>query len=95
MRRLLRHALGGQADRVTAPSRKFDLARPAATDMPVNPVLLADRLEAIRNAADRFGGTQKKHTSLAQREMEEGQDLPLRLRAQVDEQIAAGDEIEA
>ena len=58
-------------------------------------MLLADRLEAIRNAADRFGGAEKEHASLAQREMEEGQNFPLRLRAQVDEQIAAGDEIEA
>ena len=63
--------------------------------MPVNPMLFANRLEAIRNVTDRFGGAQKKHTSLAQREMEQRQDLPLRLRAQVDEQIAAGDEIEA
>ena len=58
-------------------------------------MLLADRLEAIGNAADRFGGAQKEHAALAQREMEKGQDLALRLRAQVDEQIAAGDEVEA
>ena len=58
-------------------------------------MLLADRLEAIRNAADRFGGAEKEHAALAQREMEQGQNLPLRLRAQVDEQIAAGDEVEA
>ena len=63
--------------------------------MPINPVLLADRLEAIRNIAHRLGGPKKENTVLVQREMEKRQNLALRLRAQIDEQIAAGDEIEA
>ena len=93
--RLLRQRLGGQAAGIAGPLRELDLARPAGRDMPVDPMLLADRLEVRRDAGGRFGGAEKEHTLRAQREMEEGQDFPLRLRAQVDEHVAAGDQIEA
>ena len=85
---MLQVGLDGRAVGITGAAWKFDLAWSAATDVTINPVLLADWLEAIRNAADRLGGAEKQHTTLAEREMEEGQDLPLRLRVQVDEQIA-------
>ena len=43
-------------------TRKFDLARPAATDVPIDAMLLADRLEAIRNIAHGFGGPEKENS---------------------------------
>ena len=52
--RLLRDAAGRQAAGIAGPSREFDLARTTGPDVPVDPVLLANRLEAVRNAADRL-----------------------------------------
>ena len=63
--------------------------------MPIDPLRLGDRLEAVVETADRLGAAEKQDAALAQREMEQQKDLLLRFRAQIDQQVAAGDQVEA
>ena len=51
--------------------RKIDFAGPAAADLPVDPLRLGDRLEAIVETAHRLGAAENENAALAQREMEQ------------------------
>ena len=62
--------------------------------MAIDAIGLRERGEAAVSLADRLRAAQEQHAALAQREMEHGDDFRLRLRAQIDQQIAAGHEIE-
>jgi hypothetical protein len=48
---LLRERFGGQAAGIAGPSREFDLAWPTGCNMPVDPMLLADRLQVSETLA--------------------------------------------
>ena len=74
---------------------ELDFARPAAAEMPKNPLLFGDRFEPVGEVADRFGGAENEDSALAQREMEQREDLLLHLGTQVDQDVAAGYEVEA
>ena len=63
--------------------------------MPINPVRLGDRLEPVAELRDRLGPAEEQDAAVAQREIEQSQDLLLRLRLQIDQQIAAGHQVEA
>src|SRR6202522_1655950 len=69
--------------------QKAWLARPAAPDVPIEPLRLGDNFKAAFGIADRLGAPQQKNATFAQGEVEEGDHLLLRLRAEVDEQISA------
>src|SRR6185437_2412251 len=73
--------------------REIDLAGPDAADMPINTLRLGDRLEPIVEPAHRLGPAEKEDAAFAQREMKQQEHLFLRLGAQVDEEIAAADQV--
>src|SRR5919204_4154473 len=57
--------------------------------------MLVENLESIGKRAERFRRAEEQHAALREREMEDGQDPLLRRRLEIDEQVAAGDEIDA
>ncbi len=75
--------------------RKIDFVGPAAADLPIDPLRLGDRLEPVVETAHRLGAAEQQNAALAEREMEQQKNLFLRLGAQIDQQIAAGDQVEA
>ena len=70
-------------------------AHPGAGPSTVNAKALVHLLEQLGRLADRFGGTDQQHPVRTQREVQGLEDPPLGDLVQVDEQIAATDEIEA
>ncbi len=85
----------GDSHAVTAAHGKAEFSRPAATDVPIEPLRLGDHLEAAVGVADRLRAAKKQNAALAQREMEKRDDLRLRLGAQIDQKIAARNQVEA
>ncbi len=74
---------------------KADFPRPAPPDMAVNPFGPRDHLEAAVGAANRLGASEQKDPAIAQGEMEQGNHPGLGLGQQIDQQIPAGNEVEA
>jgi hypothetical protein len=63
--------------------------------MAVDPLLFEQRLEMVIRGSHAFGSAHKQDAVVAQREMKEREDLFLKLRADIDKNIAAADEVEA
>ena len=74
--------------------RKIDEVVARRPEPAVDPPPFRHRVEQILVAGDAFRGTEKQMSVLAQREMEQGQQLALHLRFQVDQHVAAADQIE-
>ncbi len=62
--------------------------------MAIDPVGLGDRFETVTSDADGLRPAEKQNSPLAQRKVEQRKNLLLDLGAQVDEQVAAADEIQ-
>ena len=73
---------------------KIDVARTACAEMAVDPLLLVERFEALRELANRLGPAEKKHASRTQSEMKQRKDLLLGAGPQIDQKVPAGNEIE-
>ena len=71
---------------------KRDLSWATATDMAIDAMFFRNRLETL-SRADRLGGSEEEHAAIAQGEMKKRQDFVLRFRLQIDEEIAAANEI--
>ena len=84
---LARARAGSRA--VAGAQRKAEFARPAAADVPVDPLRLGDHFETAVDVAHRLRAAEQKNAALAQRKMEERDDLRLCLGAQIDQKIAA------
>ena len=84
----------GLAHAIACAPRKSEFSLTAATDVPIEPLLLRDDLEAAIGVADRLRTAKKKNAALAQREMEDRDDLCLRFGLKIDQQIPARDQIE-
>ena len=56
---------------------------------------LGQRLEPVIVAADRFGRAEQQHTALVQCKVEQRDGLGLRLKIEIDQQIAARHQIDA
>src|SRR5579864_7958612 len=63
--------------------------------MPEDPLLFRDRFEAAAKAAGRLGYAENDDSALALGEMEQREHLLLHLWAQVDQDVAAGYQVEA
>ena len=57
--------------------------------------LLADHLEQVLGAVERFGVAEEQIAAIAQREVQQRKNAALRLRLQIDEQVAAGADVDA
>src|SRR6185437_10322710 len=75
--------------------RKARRRPPAATDMPVDPVRLGEGLEPITDIGHSLGAAEDQNTALAEGKIKQQEDLLLGFRAQVNEEIATGDQVEA
>jgi hypothetical protein len=64
-------------------------------DLPIDPLRLGDWLEPIVEAAHRLGAAEYQNTALAEREMEQQKNLLLRLGAQIDQEVTAGNQVQA
>ncbi len=71
-----------------------EVPRLLAADVPVQARGLLDQLEPAVPLADRLGAAQQQGAALLEREVEQGDRLGLRLRPQVDHQVAARHEVE-
>ena len=83
----------GRQDRTDRPEGDFDTRRPADADAAVDPPFFGNRLEQVDAVPDGFSRAQEEAPAFAQGEVEQGDDLPLDFRIQVNQEIAAGDEI--
>ena len=93
-----RRARPTRPKRLCAPSRadrKIDFPGPAVADLPIDSLRLGDWLEPAVEAAHRLGTAEHQNAALAEREMEQQKNLLLRLGAQIDQQVTAGDQVEA
>jgi hypothetical protein len=88
-------APGRQWDAPCRSERKARRGHPATTDMPVDPVRLGERLEPISDIGRRLGAAEDQNAALAEGKIKQPEDLLLGFRAQVDEEIATGDQVEA
>ena len=68
---------------------------PSVTAFSIHAPVLVDDLEAARDGAGRLARAEEQNAAAVQREVEQRQHLLLRRRLEVDEQVAAGDEIDA
>ena len=78
---------GGFAD------RQFQGHPPAHADPTVDPPFFKNRLEQLLMTAHGFGVAQEQKPAVAQGEMKQGDDLALDIAAQIDQKIAATDQI--
>ena len=67
---------------------------PDGTEPPEHAPLLRHGLEQVHFATDRFGRSQQQVSVFGQREMKEPDDLGLYLGLQIDQQVAAGDQVQ-
>ena len=90
-----RNALTGARRRPHAvPGGYADVARAAAPDIPVDPHRLGDHFKTAIDMARGFRAAQHQKAVLAQGKMKPRDDFGLRFGAEVDQEIAAGDQIE-
>jgi hypothetical protein len=99
-RGLARQRLGlsealGISGGVEGADRKAGIASTRAADAAEKPVRLGDDFETRLHGADGFRAAEQQNPALAQREVKQGNDLRLRFRAQIDQQVAARNQIEA
>src|SRR6185369_13121055 len=80
--------------RLAAAEGKPHFAGPALSYVPVDTLLLEDRLEILDGVAHAFRRAKKQNSAFVQRKMEHREDFLLSLGAQIDEKIAAADEVE-
>ena len=103
LRRMHREQLLGRRLRVAAPSarsssaddREIDDIVPGRPEPAIDPPLLRDRLEQVVAAAEGLGGAEKQVAALAQGEVEQGDDLLLRLLLEIDQEVPATDQVDA
>ena len=74
--------------------RELQVGRPTRANAPVNAPFLGDRLEQVGLPANRLRRAQEQVASLFESEVQEGDDLLLHLRLEVDQQVAATDQIQ-
>ncbi len=74
--------------------REIHLLRVHHADAPENPPFLRYRLEQVHLPADRLRSSQQQIAAVVESEVQQGNDFSLKFRLQVDEQIAATDQIE-
>ena len=74
--------------------RELQVGRPTRADAPVNAPFLGDRLEQVDLPANRLRRAQEQVASLVESEVQEGDDLLLHLRFEVDQQVAATDQVD-
>ena len=73
--------------------RELQVGRPSRANAPVNPPFLGDRLEQVGLPANRLRRAQEQVASLFESEVQEGDDLLLHLRFEVDQEVAATDQV--
>ena len=73
--------------------RELQVVRPSRADAPVNAPFLGDRLEQVGLPANRLRRAQEQVASLFESEVQEGDDLLLHLRFEVDQEVAATDQV--
>src|SRR4029077_20350561 len=64
------------------------------SEMPVDSMRPGDRFEAVGKVRDGLGPAEKQDTALAQGKIKQQEDLLLRFRTQVNEKVAAGEQVE-
>ena len=69
--------------------------RPRSPDMPVNPLRFRDHFESSVDFTGRFRTAKQQNATLTQREMEQRDDPRLRVGPQIDQQIAARNQVDA
>ena len=74
--------------------RDFHVDAMSDADAAVDPPFLRDRLEKILPVSDGLGVSQKEKAPVAQGEVKQGDDLPLHLLVQVDQEVAADDQVQ-
>ncbi len=74
--------------------RDFDIDAMADADAAVDPPFLRDRLEEVLPVSDGLGVSQKEKAPVAQGEVKQGDDLLLHLLVQVNQEIAADDQVQ-
>ena len=94
-RRRILSGIGHTGQPIVEPEGKFWCSRAAVTHMTVAAIGLGDGLEPALGLGDRFRCAQHQLAAIPEREMEQGDDFRLRLGIQVDQQIAARDEVHA
>ena len=93
-RRGRRAGTRAQAGAVGGVRRQGEIARPGAADATVNALRLGNGDEPAVGDADRLGVADEQKSAFAQREVDDGDDLGLRLRQEVDQKVPARYEIE-
>ena len=73
--------------------RELYVVRPARANAPVNAPFLGDRLEQVSLPSDRLRRAQEQGASLFESKVQEGDDLLLRLRFEVDQNVSATDQV--
>ena len=64
-------------------------------DLPIDPLRLGDRLEPVVETAHRLRVAEHQNAAFAEREVEQQKNLLLRLGAQIDQEVTAGDQVKA
>ena len=91
-----RRPLGiGAAPVARADDREVDDVVAGRPEPPEDPPLLGDRAEQLVLAADRLGRAEEQVPALAQREVEQADEALLDLGLEIDQQVAAADQVEA
>jgi hypothetical protein len=86
---------GVERRRVYPGQREIDRSMAGGPDPAEDAGLLVDRLEELLAAARRLAGAQEEGSSFAQTEVQQGEDAQLEIRLEVDQEVAAADDVEA
>ncbi len=74
--------------------REAHIAGPGAADTAIKTLRLRDDLEPAVDVPRRFRTAEQEQAALPEREMEQRNDFRLRLLAEVDQEVAAGNEVD-
>ncbi len=85
---------GEQRKRVAEAQRKTGVPQATAGDMTIKALGLCNGLEPVLGFPDCLGSAEHQDAALAQRKVEQRDDLRLRLGIEINQEIAAGDEVD-